>query len=353
MQKHDPKRQSTNPREIVSHYGWQALGELLATTGYLAQRRPLRDLGLSLRRWKPQLLGGLRGAGKTALAEALVEACNLTKYYIQGVEGMGVDEAYCGWDRASQESAVRLAISSGKSPEEALKDKWQKEFLDKGEVLESFDYASRTARTGEPPPVLIVDEVEKLSVTIQNTFLQPFGRGFAEIPKLEGYIGVKDRTRMPIIILTSNNTKILTEPLKSRCLYTWMDAPTPQEEVRILRARVPQAAPDLVAGVAKVINYIRTDMPHVRDKPGLRESIEWLEALVDDGVRHFDEDVIDEYLGLLGKEQKEQTNLWKGLGRLAEAANFPHGEIDGWTATVFAQEIGSSLNESFSLMEAS
>jgi hypothetical protein len=141
---------------------------------------------------------------------------------------------------------------------------------------------------------------------------------------------------MPIVMLTSNNLKLLSEPLRSRCFVTWMELAKPDEEVRILCARVPQAGPYLVAAAVKITQLIKWDMPQVRDKPGLRESIDLLTALVDDGVTLLTEEVIAEYLACLGKEQKELSSLRKALARLEEAANEDHPEIDSWIEAAFA-----------------
>ena len=164
--------------------------------------------------------------------------------------------------------------------------------------------------------------MEKLELKIQNLLLQPLARGWANVPKLEGVIGVRERQHMPIVVLTSNGTlNCSPEPLRSRCFVTWMELAKPEEEVRILRARVPQAGPYLVAAAVKITQLIKYDMPQVRDKPGLRESIDLLTALVDDGVTLLTEAVIAEYLACLGKEQKELSSLRKALAQLEEAAN--------------------------------
>ena len=152
---------------------------------------------------------------------------------------------------------------------------------------------------------------------------------------------------MPIVILTTNNLRMLSEPLRSRCFVTWMELAKPEEEVRILRARVPQASRYLVSAAVKITQLIKWDMPQVRDKPGLRESIDLLTALVDDAVTLLTEDVIEAYLACLGKEQKELSSLRKALARLEETANEPHDEIDAWVNEAFAMsdDVGLSVLE--------
>jgi len=257
-------------------------------------------------------------------------------FYVAGVEGLTAREILGGWRRQAQERAMHHLVRSGSSLAKAGSLVWTREYFELGEFLEAFAYAKEAAERDEPPPVLIIDEVEKLELKIQNLLLQPLARGWANVPKLEGIIGVRRREEMPIVILTSNNLRLLSEPLRSRCFVTWMELAMPAEEVRILRARVPGASRYLISAAVKITQLIKWDMPQVRDKPGLRESIDLLTALVDDGVALLTEEVIAEYLACLGKEQKELSSLRKALARLEEAANEEHIQIDAWVDKAFA-----------------
>jgi len=336
MELRDSNRPSIDPRRIVRQGGKDALADLLEATGYLPQTYNLTDVALALRQFHPILIGGPRGSGKTSLGEGLAQSCNLTLFYIPGVEGLTVREILGGWRQKAQERAIQQLLRAKVEPKDARALVWTEEFYELGEFLEAYAYAKKAADRGEPPPVLIIDEVEKLELKIQNLLLQPLARGWANVPKLEGVIGVRRREQMPIVILTTNNLKMLSEPLRSRCFVTWMELARPDEEVRILRARVPQASSYLIAATVKITQLIKWDMPQVRDKPGLRESIDLLTALVDDGVTLLTEDVIAEYLACLGKEQKELSSLRKALARLEEAANEDHAEIDAWVDVAFA-----------------
>lgn len=335
MELRDPNKPSVDPRRLVRECGRQVLIEVLGATGYIPQSRTLSDVALALRQYHPILFGGPRGSGKTSLGEALAQGCNLTLFYVPGVEGLTSNEVLGGWRESAQERAIEQSLRGGTEATIARTLVWTEEFYERGEFLEAFAYAKKAAERNEPPPILIIDEVEKLELKIQNLLLQPLARGWANVPKLEGVIGVRERQHMPIVVLTSNNLKLLSEPLRSRCFVTWMELAKPEEEVRILRARVPQAGPYLVAAAVKITQLIKYDMPQVRDKPGLRESIDLLTALVDDGVKLLTEAVIAEYLACLGKEQKELSSLRKALARLEEAANEEHPEIDGWIEAAF------------------
>jgi len=326
MRPRDPKRPSIDPRQMIEREGLRALAATLTSAGYIIQRRMLVDLGHSLRSRKPLLVEGPRGGGKTALAESLAEACNLTSFYLQGMDDLTIADVLYSWDREAQTQMVRQELAAGTKLREAQDKQFTREYLILGEALAAFEYAG----LNNNPPVLIIDEADKLTEKIEDMLLQLLGRGLAHVPRF-GNIGVTDPARWPVVILLSNDIRHdLSAPLRSRCLYTWLDPPTPKEEVRILRARAPGASDDLVRGVTKLVNRIRRDMPAVRDKPGLRESIDLTEALVRSGVEAITSEVIDEHLCFLGKRHKELLNLRQGIARMEFAIRMVDPEIDEW-----------------------
>ena len=342
MRPKDPKRMSIDPRSTLRSGGKAALDALLRSVGYVPQAKMLNDLALALRRFRPLLLGGKRGTGKTAIAEDLALACNLYLYSIPGHEALDARDVMGGWDRAEQESMARQAIFGGMSLSEAQAQKWRREFYEPGEFLQAYEEASRAAECGDPPPVLLIDEVEKLPPNLQHTLLQPLARGFADVPKLEGIIGVERPEHRPIVILTSNDLSRLSEPLTSRCFVTWLRPPSSAEEVSILRARVPKAPLDIVASVTSMIQFIREEMPEIRNEPGIRETVDLLSALVDDGVIEITIDVIREYLACLAKGKNELEVLAQNDDGLAWAAQHPPAEISGW----LSEDLASSMTAS-------
>ena len=340
MQPNDPNKESIDPRSLIELEGVNALAELLASTGYIIQRRILVDLAHSLRSRKPWLIEGPRGGGKTALAEALAKACNLSTFYLQGMDELGLADVLYSWDREAQTQMVRQELAAGASLKEAQARQFTREYLIFGEALGAFDFASQSKTI----PILIIDEADKLTEKTEDMLLQLLGRGWAHVPRF-GNVGVRDRKFWPVVILLSNDIRHdLSAPLRSRFLFSWLEPPTPREEVRILRARVPEARPDLLRGVIKLINCIRRDMPAVRDKPELRESIDLLEALVRDDVQSLRAEVIDEYLCFLGKRQRKLLNLRQGLARLEFAMHASDREIDEWVEWACSQN-GKVLEE--------
>jgi MoxR-like ATPase len=331
MEPKDLTRESVDPRRTIEREGLDALAAALTVAGYVIQGRLLMDLGHALRSRKPLLIEGPRGGGKTALAEALARAYNLTTFYLQGMDDLTIADVLYSWDREAQTQMVRQELAAGKGLKEAQAKQFTREYLILGEALGAFEYAG----LHEDPPILIIDEADKLTEKVEDMLLQLLGRGWAHVPRF-GNVGVRHWAKWPIVILLSNDIRHdLSAPLRSRCLYAWLDPPSPLEEVRILRARVPAASARLVSDVTKLINSIRRDMPAVRDKPGLRESIDLLQALVEAEVEMLTEKVIDERLCFLGKRHKELLNLRQGLARMEVAVRAPDPEIEEWVKWAF------------------
>ena len=321
-----------NPRHVVRDGGAAALAELLAGTGYMVQERLLNDLVQAIRKGRPHLIEGERGSGKTALAEALAEACNLTMFYLQGMEGLTLEDVLYSWDREGQSQFVRQAIASGMKLEEARVQQWGRDYLFVGEALGAFEYAGRTRTV----PILIVDESDKLEDRIEDMLLQLFGRGYAHVPRY-GKAGVEDPELWPIIALLSNDIRRdASAPMRSRCVYTWMDMPSAREEVAILHARVPQASPEAVGWVAKLLECIR-GIPGVQDKPALREGIDLLDVLMRDRIKRVDEGVLTSYLCLIAKRRGDRSYLEQSMARIEQAVNDSHDEIDAWVSQEFSE----------------
>jgi MoxR-like ATPase len=330
MKLNNPNRAVINPREVVRQGGCEALAKLLASTGYIIQERVLWDLVLAIKAGQPHLIEGERGSGKTALAEALAEACNLPMFYLQGMKGLDLADVLYSWDREGQSQFVGQAIASGMDLAEARAQQWGGEYLIFGEALGAFEYAARTGTI----PILIVDEIDKLEETIEDMLLQLFGRGYAHVPRY-GEVGEKDPALWPIVELLSNNIRHdSSPPMRSRCVYTWMDVPSAREEVAILCARVPEASGEAVRWVVKLLDSIRM-IPGIQDKPALREGISLLSALMRDGVREIDESILKLYASLIVKRRGDRDYFLQSLARVERDVNVAHDEIDAWVDQAF------------------
>jgi MoxR-like ATPase len=193
-----------------------------------------------------------------------------------------------------------------------------------GEALAAFEYAEREKIV----PLLIVDEIDKCPEGITNMLLQLFGRGWAHVPRV-GRIGVENPELMPVVVLTSNDMGRLSGPLRSRCVYTWIESPTAEEEVNILRSRVPGASALAIASVSKITDCLKT-IAGIEERPALREEIDLLEAMTREGVDVLTLDNLEEYLCLIAKTQNDRLILLQSLARLEDWASSPNEAIDRW-----------------------
>src|SRR5919106_1023555 len=194
MLRNAPNLPTVNPRNLLADNGESAIADLLRATGYVIQQGMLRDLCHVLSSGLPWLIEGPRGAGKTALAEALAEACNLPVFYLQGMEGLELEDVLYSWDRDGQSEFVRQALSTGMNLKAARAERWSRDYLIFGEALGAYEFAGRE----NVVPILIVDEIDKLKDRIEDMLLQLFGRGYAHVPRF-GDVGVKDSSRWPIV----------------------------------------------------------------------------------------------------------------------------------------------------------
>jgi MoxR-like ATPase len=323
---------SINPRQVVNDGGAAALAALLARTGYMVQQGVLNDLVQAIKKGAPHLIEGERGCGKTALGEALREACNLPMFYLQCMEGLQLEDVLYSWDRDGQSQFVRQAIASGMNLAEARAQQWGADYLIFGEALGAFEYAARTGIV----PILMLDEIDKLEDRIEDMLLQLFGRGYAHVPRY-GDVGEKDPARWPIVVLLSNDIRHdLSVPMRSRCVYTWMEVPSAREEVAILRARVPDASAEAIGWIAKLLDCIRA-IPGVQDKPALREGIDLLNAFTRDGISRVDEAVLSSYLCLIAKRRGDRSYLHQSMARIEVAVNDRNEEIDSWINQEFSE----------------
>jgi MoxR-like ATPase len=337
MRPKDPNKKSINPRRLAKGQGPDGIASVLRSAGYVIRRKTLGRLWLALDRAWPLLAGGPAGTGKTSMAEALAEGCNVPLYEVTGHPGQEARDVMGAWNRRAQDRAEDVAIAAGLELEEAARRRWAGENFECGEVLDAYREAARAAEAGDTPPALLIDEVEKLPVPIQHTLFQPLARGFAAIPKLEGLIGVTDPKHAPIVVLTTNNLKLLDEPLKDRCILTWIAPPAAIEEISIFHARVSHASPYLIGATAKMLAKIRDDMDEITRKPGIRNAVLLLGAMADHGVERISMQSLELYLGCLSRDETDEANLEHALPTLERAANRPDSVIDEAVRREFAR----------------
>ncbi|MGB8507038.1 MAG: AAA family ATPase [Pyrinomonadaceae bacterium] len=337
-----PVQPQLNPREVLREEGKEGIAARLLGAGYRIQSQLLDDYVQVLRSGKIWMIEGEAGSGKSAVALASHVAFGMTMFPIQGMSELRLGDLMYEWDSVAQSQFVIQSVSScARSLEEAQSEQYQLKFLKLGRALNAYHFAGRTGKV----PLLFFDEVDKLPEHLQDMLLGLLECGYAYVPHYEQPIGIydreivgTDRTSFPLAIFTSNNLRFkLSPPFRSRCFYSWLDRPTPEEEVMILRTRVPDASPQQVRAVAKINESVKA-IPGVQNKPGLRELIDLLGAFVRDEVRVVGEDVLGSYVGYLAKQQSQAKSLRLALARVASEVHLPDAMIDARVAQAFGRE---------------
>jgi MoxR-like ATPase len=254
-----------------------AASEALAGQGYLADRQLALAVNLAVVLEQPLLLEGEAGVGKTEVARALAAATGARLIRLQCHEGIDLHHAVYDWDYARQLLALRAA--EGGVDEGQL---FSRRFLVRRPLLEALE-----ADPAEPV-VLLIDEIDRSDDEFE-AFLLEFLSDFAvTIPEL----GTVTAQRRPIVVLTSNRTRELHDALKRRCLYHWIDYPTPERERAIVRARLPHLPDAIATRVVIAVAKLRAE-GDLYKQPGVGETIVWAQALLALG----DEADLDETLG--------------------------------------------------------
>jgi MoxR-like ATPase len=240
--------------------------QALAGEGYLPDRGLATSVFLALALEQPLLLEGEAGVGKTEVARALATALGARLIRLQCHEGIDQHHAVYDWDYQRQLLAIRATEAGGEA-----RDLYGPEFLVRRPLLEALE--------ADDQVVLLIDEVDRADDEFE-AFLLEFLADFAvTIPELGGTVTAR---RRPLTVLTSNRTRELHDALKRRCLYHWIDYPSPEREAEIVRTRLPGVSELIVARVTAAVAKLRAE--ELYKVPGVGETITWARALgaVDD-----------------------------------------------------------------------
>jgi MoxR-like ATPase len=261
-----------------------------------------RDLGtvafLSLTLGKPLFLEGEAGVGKTEIAKALAAALGRRLIRLQCYEGLDAASAIYEWNFAAQMIAIRTAEAAGEADRSLLQDElFSGDYLIRRPILDALEPHPEGA------PVLLIDEIDRTDEPFEAFLLEVLSDFQVTIPE----IGPVRAETPPIVILTSNRTREVHDALKRRCLYHWVDYPSFERELEILRARVPEATDRLSAEVVAFVQSLRGQ--DLFKSPGVAESIDWARCLVALDAVALSPDVITETVGALLKYQDDIARI--------------------------------------------
>ena len=269
----------------------------LERVGYLADARIAQVVFLADRLDKPILAEGPAGVGKTALALALAEATGRRLIRLQCYEGLDEAKALYEWDYHKQ--LLRLQADEGASWDDLEGDIFSESFLLERPLLAAI-------RSPESV-VLLIDEVDRVEVETEALLLEILDAFQVTIPEL----GTIRAVSKPIVVLTSNNTRELSEALKRRCLFLHVPYPSVERERAILASKVPDLPGVLADKVARTVATIRN--VHVRKSPSVSESIDWARTLIALGIEDLDDDALASTLNVLLKYQADIDKVAKEL----------------------------------------
>ncbi len=263
---------------------------------YLADEGLSTAIFLALKLGRPLFLEGEAGVGKTEVAKVLSRILDTPLIRLQCYEGIDVYQAVYEWDYARQLLHIRAAEALGneEDPRNVERDLYTHEFLVSRPLLQALEHR------GPNPPVLLIDEVDRSDDEFEAFLLEILSDFAVTIPEL----GTIAANRPPIAVLTSNRTREVHDALKRRCLYFYIEHPSFEREVEIVRLRVPEAEERLTKQIAAAVEKLRT--MDLYKPPGVAETIDWTEALVALGAKELDESIVRATIGSVLKYREDQ-----------------------------------------------
>ncbi len=271
----------------------------LDEVGYLADRGLATAAFLAVRMGRPLLCEGDAGTGKTTLAQALAEVLDTPLVRLQCHEGLDASQALYDWDFPRQLLHLRAAEAAGVADVDRLEGElYDRRFLLARPLLQALERS-----TPERPSVLLVDELDRADDEFEAFLLEVLADAAVTVPEL----GTIRAARPPVVVLTSNRTRELHDALKRRCLYVWLDHPSYERELAILRRRLPEVDERLSRQVATAVQHLRA-LDLVKP-PGLAEALGWARALHALGMREADPDALVLTLGAVLKYREDQQRV--------------------------------------------
>ncbi len=271
---------------------------LLASGQYVADRSLATAAFLALTLRRPLFLEGEAGVGKTEIAKVLASTLGRRLLRLQCYEGLDVASAVYEWNYARQMIEIRLAEAAGERSRKRLaEDVFRRQFLIERPLLQALEPHDEGA------PVLLIDELDRADEPFEAYLLEILSDYQITIPE----IGTIKAAAPPIVVITSNRTREIHDALKRRCFYYWIDYPSAQRELAILRVKAPDAEEALSRQVVAFVQRLRS--MDLFKLPGIAETIDWAHALTQLDVLTLDPAVINDSLGVLLKYQDDIAKI--------------------------------------------
>jgi MoxR-like ATPase len=276
-----------------------AVEEGLRSVGYLPDESTALVSFLAARLGKPVLVEGPAGVGKTQLAKSLAELMGRQLVRLQCYEGLDEAKSLYEWNYRKQLLRIQ-AEADGTGWTEVQEDIFGPEFL--------LERPLMTAIASEEPVVLLIDEIDKTDQEFEAMLLELLSDFQISVPEL----GRIEASTMPLVLLTSNNSRELTEALKRRCLYLWIDYPSLEHELEIVRLHAPELPEQVARRLVEIVAMVR-DLD-LKKPPSIAESIDWARALLLLGATDIDRETFNETMSIIVKHRTDLDIVAERVG---------------------------------------
>jgi len=276
--------------------GWgtpDEVGRTLLRRDYLADPTLATAIYLAVRLGKPLLVEGEPGCGKTEIAKVLAAATDAELIRLQCFEGLDARSALYDWDYPRQLLTIRMH-ERGDEASRLEKEVFSERFLLRRPLLRALD------APGPAPPVLLIDEVDRADEEFEGLLLEFLSDFQVSVPE----IGTIRAKRIPRVVITSNRTRELSDALKRRCLYAYVDYPDAEKEAAILSRRQPALGSTFAGQIVALVQRLRAE-PELARRPGVAETLDWAAALLALGRDRLDADTVAATLGFLVKDAQD------------------------------------------------
>src|SRR5919109_4004429 len=283
--------------------------ELMEAAEYVTDAPVATSVHLAMRLRKPLLIEGHAGVGKTEVAKVMARMLGTQLIRLQCYEGLDAGTALYEWNYQKQLLHIKLHETAHRAVDEEEHEIFSEPFLLKRPLLQAI--------TQEQSPVLLVDEVDRADEEFEAFMLEVFSDWQVTIPE----IGTVKATHPPHVILTSNRTRELSDALRRRCLYLWIDYPAFDKEVAIVERKVPGVNGRLAREVARFMESLRR--VRLAKVPGVAETLDWAQALAALHADHLDESVVAETLGCILKDADDMKRFRAEVAKAGLAPFLP------------------------------